>query len=155
MNRMCNRKGREKACARGDNVKKKSPILPQAGTIEEERTKSEGKETRLEERIMEYIKRHAGTTFAGLQRVFGEELDGEFSYGLISQNIVFWTKMNKEFIDIMHRLIKEKKLEIFCSPSNFLCYVADGRALTLPIAKRVNHSYKKPHWIPLTFSVRR
>lgn len=137
----------------GEKVKKKLPIFLPADTSKRERIMSEWKETPLEERIIEHIKFHAGTTFAGLQRVFGEEFDGEFDYGLISQNIVFWTKMNKKFIDIINKLIKEKKLKILASPSNILCYVADGRALTLPIAKKVNHNYKEPHWIPLTFSV--
>ena len=105
----------------------------------------------LRDRILDFIDYHAGATFVELHRVFRKEFEGDNEYGLVDQNIVFWIDMNKNFIEIIDKLVVEKKLIMHTHPSIIMCYLLDGCCLTLPIAKRPRHTYKTPHWIPSTF----
>lgn len=66
------------------------------------------------------------------------------------KNHVFWSNVSKEAAEILHDL--EMTNVIRKIPCMELIYVMDGGYLNLPIVK-TNRKYKKPHWLPVTYSL--
>jgi len=101
---------------------------------------------KLKQEILDYISKHPATSFAELSMVFGEKIRGEEALIFDNENIIIWTNLSKEFIEIFKELLNEKKIVVV--PSNPLVYACDGKLLKLPIAKRLI-KYKEPHWLPV------
>lgn len=105
----------------------------------------------LKERVYKFIKSHGGgISFVELRRAF-PEFSGDKDFGLIKQNIVFWSGISEEFVEALQGLIKEKRITVM--PTTTLVYVMDGSLLGLPIAKRPKHKYKSSRWLPVVFNL--
>lgn len=101
--------------------------------------------------IYEYVLKHDWVTFAELKNRFGGDgsLDGDFSlYCDERGSLVLWANMSENFVDAIKELLVGNLL--FLWPTQYLTYLIDGHALTLPIAKRPpKRGYKEPHWVPV------
>lgn len=101
----------------------------------------------LKDRIYEFIKSwKVDVSLIELQRHF-PEFNGNFEWDIPAQNIVFWFGMSEEFVKALNELTKEKKITV--KPTSPNVYTMDGIVIWLPIAKRPNHTYKKPRWLPV------
>lgn len=68
-------------------------------------------------------------------------------------NVLLWQGVNLDFYNVLRTLIANDLIEaVVTSP---FIYVIDGVTLSLPIAKRLDKVYKKPHWLPLIFNGKR
>jgi hypothetical protein len=68
-------------------------------------------------------------------------------------NIILWTGMSQEFADALEAVLNSPDISV--TSGQFLCYLADGGALTLPIVNRPpKGGYKKPHWLPVVFTAK-
>jgi hypothetical protein len=90
-----------------------------------------------------------GLTFIELLR-FLPYLKGDFSYWTGNENIFLWDGLSEQCIGILAALLRANKISI--EPASQRTYLMDGGGLRLPLVK-ANRKYKKPHWLPVTFSV--
>ncbi|MDS3872185.1 pathogenicity island protein [Staphylococcus hominis] len=108
---------------------------------------------RLKDKIFEYIKKHDGTTFVEIERIFDEysfDYKGEGAYTSGSnEKVIFWIGWNQAAFNLIADLKQDALIKMsVCSP---LIYMIDGKSLKLPIAKSKN--IKTDHWLPVTFSI--
>ena len=69
---------------------------------------------------------------------------------VVGTNTVLWYNVSEKAIEAMESLKKEKKIvAVTCTP---MVYVTDGIVLPYPLVKSLTANYKKPHWLPVTFS---
>ena len=101
----------------------------------------------LKDRVLEYIGSTDYVSFAELANRFGDHFKGGEHCIELRHNLVLWAGMSAEAATAMRELLNDK--EIAAQPSSMWVYLADGSALTFPIAKRVR-TYTKPHWAPVT-----
>ena len=110
--------------------------------------------SKMKQAIFDYMKRRSNVTFAELNRqIDGFRIPDDTSLYMLNgeSNIVLWWGMSQTAVDAMHALITD---DWICMEStDELVYFCDGEGLTLPIAKRLNYSYKKPRWLPVVFNV--
>ena len=105
-------------------------------------------EKKLEKRLYEYISGNPHTSFAEINKHFGDESKGGCSLSLTEYpSMVIWGNLSDSYVSAIEHLIEIKK--IYSHPSQPLIYFIDGCVLDLPEAKRKMH-YKKPHWLPVT-----
>lgn len=102
---------------------------------------------------MEFIKDHPGTTYAEIETVF-DRIGFEWKGDLVqcdgaNDSIVFWEDWNSEAIKVVNGLLQSGAIRK--EPTHPIIYIVDGKTLPLPAAK-VRRKYKKPHWLPITFS---
>jgi hypothetical protein len=90
-----------------------------------------------------------GLTFVELLRYL-PYLKGDYSFWIGNNSIVAWIGVSQECIHALQALLSSEQISLH--PSQPLTYYIDGCALTLPLAKSAR-KYKKPHWLPVTFSV--
>jgi hypothetical protein len=77
----------------------------------------------------------------------GVNVAGEHSLE-IAPNTVLWAGVSEVFCDILDQLRPYLDL---VPASSLLVYIADGKFLSLPIAKRPpKGGYRKRHWLPVT-----
>lgn len=98
--------------------------------------------------ILDYCKTHDGTSFAELNRLFGESgLDykgDRFISHANYENIIIWYGWSDDAINVFYELMRDTIVLEPCPP---LVYFLDGVVPGYPIAKRVQ-SYKNPRWLP-------
>ena len=102
----------------------------------------------LEQRILAKVEAYDYVTLAELDREI-EGFSGEYSFAnpnMIERNITHWGVSEEAFL-ALQGLLADKK--VFMDATNWLTYMLDGATLELPIAKRVDHTYKKLHWLPV------
>lgn len=103
----------------------------------------------MRQAILDLIERlDGGVSFIELcQRIEG--FAGQHACTLNGQ-LVLWEGLSDAGIEALGRLQTSGLIAIVaCSP---LVYLIDGQMLRLPIAKRRNHTYQRPHWYPVTLS---
>jgi hypothetical protein len=93
--------------------------------------------------------RGSGVSFVEITKSLGDAAEGDMEYGMIDRNIIWWSGVNEQFVDAMNLAMSD--IEPY--PCSVLVYLIDGRMLKMPLVKS-NRSYKKSHWLPITFSVR-
>ena len=104
----------------------------------------------MADKIEEYVKGRRGVSFVQLMRLLGDEAKGKISYES-PPNCTWWMGMSEKFCDALDECRRRKNIEPH--PTSLLVYLVDGRALNLPIAKRLpKNGYKKLHWIPIVFN---
>ena len=104
------------------------------------------------ENVVSFIKSNGSTTMGQLVDWF-KETKGDFDWGIIDHNLIFWVRMSKKFIDVMGEVGKSKQVQML--PANPLIYLSDARGyLNLPIAKTLQ-KYKARRWFPVHFMVNR
>lgn len=94
-------------------------------------------------------------SFAELERwLEGRGIHTEGTYSLEpAPNVLVWAGVNEQFCDIFEKLRPHLDIE---PCSSVFVYLADGKALNLPIAKRPPRGgYKEPHWAPVTLRAKR
>lgn len=100
---------------------------------------------RIAAAIVEEMKFNNHVSFAELENKI-EGFGGNWAFEIPERGIVFWF-VSHAAADALNRL---KAAGVFhFAPTVFLVYMADGRCLDLPIAKKVG-PYKQPHWAPVT-----
>lgn len=113
----------------------------------------------IKDKAYEYIKFHQGTSFVELEKFMTANRFVDESYGNVTQalpnneNVILWATKNALVLAAYAALTEEKKIHVTgAGEMATLCYLIDGKALTLPIAKDPRKQYKTPHWAPITFS---
>lgn len=110
------------------------------------------KHEEVKQRVLDYITRNSGTTYAEIERVFN--MNGyPFKGNLLScsnrcENVVLWSGWTKDAFLIISDLLESGL--IHREPCRTLLYMIDGKALTFPVVKRFMQ-YKTPHWLPTVF----
>lgn len=101
----------------------------------------------MKEAILKCISK-GGVSFAELSREV-PGFNGDYQYGN-QHNWIYWSNISKEAAEILADLRKQNIIE--ATPCDPLIYVVDGGYMKLPLVKS-DRTYKKPHWIPLTYSL--
>ena len=103
--------------------------------------------------ILELIRRKRDVSFVELAREipgFSDPFGGGCDLAVSAwENVILWTDLSAEAVKAMQELEADGLIDAH------LCgvfpYVIDGATLNLPLAKPKRH-YKKPHWLPVTWS---
>ena len=104
----------------------------------------------MEKNILKFIKNHPRCSLAELESNIAG-FKGEHIFGNLTSNIVFWPRMSKEAIDAIAKLVRENKVDI--EEVTARIYAIDSDILVnLPIGRN-SKNYKRPHWVPLVFTV--
>jgi hypothetical protein len=74
-------------------------------------------------------------------------------------NAIVWADMTQAFVDVVNAIREDGRLVWDGGgPLDPLAYIADGEALTLPVAKRkprdLAKGYTRPRWLPTFFRLR-
>lgn len=93
----------------------------------------------------------SGVSFVELMKTVGPDAEGDYSMEL-PPKYVWWTGMSETFVEAIE--IVRKRGEIEPTPTSHLVYFVDGKVLRMPLAKST-HGYKKPHWVPMVFGLKR
>ena len=102
----------------------------------------------IKESILDFVRSAGGRSCIELcDQVEG--FRGDYDW-IIGTNTIIWSGVSEDAIKAMNELLNEK--EVVGSGASLLVYLVDGGMLKLPLAKSLKTKYKKPHWIPLTFS---
>jgi len=106
--------------------------------------------SQMAESIYTLVKERETVTFAEiLKNIPGAKGDQDFLSDK-AENVFFWMGLSEEVCDAIIELRNSDK--IYMHPAHMLTYIADGAALTIPIAKHPpKGGYKKPHWLPVCF----
>lgn len=101
----------------------------------------------MRQEILDCISK-GGVSFVELSREV-PGFAGEYQWGNGS-NWILWSGISEEAIIELNKLKDENLIE--GKPCDPIIYMVDGGWLKLPLVKS-NRKYKKPHWIPLTWSL--
>jgi hypothetical protein len=105
----------------------------------------------LKDRVYTHIYDLDHVSFAGLCSEFPEIVQRDDGFAIMfsaSQNIVIWPGLTEEFIEVYKSLRDSKR--IVAIPCGFIIYMIDGAfPTTMPVAKSLKRTYKKPHWVPV------
>jgi hypothetical protein len=97
------------------------------------------------------ITRFPGTSFVELERVL-DRLDYPYEGDRVLEvhgNIVLWSGWTDDAAELVLELARDGRVHF--NPTSPLTYMADGKMLRLPIAKRPpKNGYKTPRWAPCT-----
>jgi len=100
------------------------------------------------ENIINFIKSNGSTTMGQLADWF-QGTKGNFEWGVIDHNLIFWIQMSENFIDVMNKVKNSKQVQMLSASP--LIYLMDGKGyLKLPIAK-TTRKYKSRRWCPIHF----
>lgn len=101
----------------------------------------------MKEEILKCISK-GGVSFVELSREV-PGFNGEYQWSNDS-NWVYWSGMSEEACKALKEL-KDQNI-IDAKPCNPIIYMVDGGYMSIPLVKS-NRKYKKPHWIPMTWSL--
>ena len=99
----------------------------------------------LKQAILDYVRQYDYVSFAELDRLDG--FRGNCMWGVAARNIWFWFSLSPEAAAALTELLEEGQIEL--APGTFLTYIIDGQWPSVPMAKRVRHTYKEPRWCPV------
>jgi hypothetical protein len=109
--------------------------------------------TSLVERVEHFIADRDRVSIVEIGRFLdrqGIETHGDYWFEVVP-NIVAWSGMSEVFADLLVEL--RTRCNVETKPAHPLVYFIDGRMVRLPVVKRFpKGGYKKPHWLPVTFS---
>ena len=101
--------------------------------------------------IYNLIKEKGGVTFVEIEKLPNCKPMEECSMNLPGYpTILLWNGLSEITYKAIADLWNEGKIK--ATPTHYLTYMADGKCLRLPIARRPYH-YKKLHWLPIAFDV--
>ena len=101
----------------------------------------------MKEEILKCISK-GGVSFVELSREV-PGFNGDYQYGN-SHNWIYWSNISEEAAKTLKQLKDENIID--ATPCEPLIYMIDGGYLPLPLVKS-NRIYKKPHWMPMTWSL--
>ena len=100
-------------------------------------------------RILARVGEGGGVSFVELHELFPDQ--GPLMWEMGAPNVILWAGMSQKFVDAM----QEARPYLDINPCHVLVYVADGSMLQMPIVTEITKAgFKKPHWLPVTFSVK-
>lgn len=100
----------------------------------------------IKERLLGRIEERGHASLAELRDMDG--FPGEYEWLIsASSNVVLWKQMSSQAIDALTELEREGRVRL--KPCAQFVYTVDGAVLSLPLAKKANHNYKRPHWLPV------
>ncbi|MGJ1067668.1 pathogenicity island protein [Staphylococcus warneri] len=107
----------------------------------------------IKDKLVNYIKNNAGTSFVEIEKVFDEndfDYKGQGAYtSAENNNIIFWYGWNKQAFDVVSDLVNDGVIEMKKCES--FIYMVDGKGLNFPVLKSDNvDTY---HWLPVTFNI--
>jgi len=102
--------------------------------------------------IKAHILKYNYVSFAELANKIPGFQGGEMIFFDDETNIVLWGGMTEIGAQALKALRADKEIEMV--PADPLVYLIDGLVPSLPIAKSIR-KYKKQHWMPATFKVRK
>lgn len=126
---------------------------PKMMTDPSKRTRERRNEPITPDAIVEYVRdRGNHVTFVEMMDHFGDAAKGDLAISLPDvPNVYLWAHLSEAFV----AALEEARPRLDIAPSIFLVYLIDGGVLSWPIAKRATkRGYKKPHWAPVTLSVK-
>lgn len=104
----------------------------------------------MKDKIIKKIERLGGSGVSLVELSEIEGFAGEFEWGALDKNIVFWANISDVAVDALNELLRDKQIDL--TPCNPLIYMVDGVMLTYPVAKKAM-AYKSPHWCPITLQL--
>ena len=106
--------------------------------------------TQIKQQIVEYVERMGGgVSFVELERNV-EGFSGEYEFGILEKNLVFWQGVSNEAVDALNALMESGEVELV--PTSPLTYHVDGAVPSLPVAKQAR-AYKEPRWVPIAINL--
>ena len=102
----------------------------------------------MKKEILDCISR-GGVSFVELSREV-PGFRGDCQIRLPEKNWVLWSDISQEAAGILKELLDDNL--IVQKPCDRLLYICDGGWLPLPLVKG-NRSYKRPHWLPVVYSL--
>jgi len=106
----------------------------------------------MAEKILELVTAYKHVTFAELDRKIEGFSGGNLELSIENEhasNVVLWQGVTEEGIKALEELRQARKIHQVSTI--ILTYLTDGKALRLPLVKRLQH-YKTPHWAPVCFN---
>jgi hypothetical protein len=105
----------------------------------------------IEEIIINELKKEKELLFTDIEELFEKHnynYEGEKGiYSGENESLIIWTGWNSETIAMLSNIMS-KVPQIYCRQATNLEILFIGKALNLPIAKRIKHKYKEVHWLP-------
>ena len=98
--------------------------------------------------ILETVNLARGNSFVDLENAFawaGLDYAGELEL-VKTGNIVLWAGWNEAATAALFDLESTGRVHFY--PTSAFTYLADGKIVNYPIAKRPRHHYKTPRWAP-------
>jgi len=92
-------------------------------------------------------KTRGGTSFVELENIPGSV--GEKAL-FAAENLVIWLGLSEKFVDSFNGLFRDGMIDI--KPTSTLVYMIDGKALSIPLAKRIK-PYKNLRWLPVVINL--
>ena len=103
----------------------------------------------MRDAILNEIRNRGAASFVNLQNAV-EGFKGDREMYLSDYEWVYWIGISSEAIEVINSLQKDRLIEL--NPCHLLIYMVDGEVLKLPLVRSAR-KYKKPHWMPVTFSL--
>lgn len=101
--------------------------------------------------VVDYIRRHPGTSFIELERLFDANgIDWRGPYALCwpgHPSIVMWNGWNTEATRFLSDMFSDNILDLRYDRNVIMSYVADGGVLNLPVARDIR-DYASDRWMP-------
>lgn len=106
----------------------------------------------MKTKILDYVReKGGGVSMVELSRDIPGFNGNRAMFSGEGTNIVVWNGISQEAIDALAELVQDNQIEVKATQP--FVYLIDGGGLDLPLAKRTNHHYKKPHWLPVAISL--
>lgn len=101
--------------------------------------------------LTEFCRERPGASMAEIARL--PDASGErYLYADQECTLLIWPSLDQNLVTALCELMDSKRIE--ARPCPVLIYLIDGSVLQMPIAKQMKRPYKKPHWLPVTLSVK-
>jgi len=104
------------------------------------------KKKTMSKKILKFISNYGNVSFAELNKNISG-FKGNYEFGNLDKNIVWWPCISQEAIKAINNLLKAQKIK--ATPTGVLIYIMDGgMPKGMEIAKQ-NRKYKSKRWLPL------
>ena len=104
--------------------------------------------------VIDYIKRSKSATFPELENRFDWLGGGDRVLEIPRLNVLLWVGVSDEGAEFYDDRRVKDQIEV--ASCNWLLYAHDGKAINMPIAKRIPPGgYKKQRWAPVEFRPKR
>lgn len=104
----------------------------------------------MKEQILDFIRERRHVSFVELERLLGDQMDGDYALWIGNENIILWSGVSQQFADTFNDLVRTGAVRLV--PASLFIYLADGKVLGLPLVKG-RYRYKQPHWLPVTLDI--
>lgn len=122
-------------------------------TRQDDLSAMERPELTLAARVRAFVAERDHVSFVELEGHMASVMDARGELALeILPNVIVWSGMSAPLAELVRDLLNRH--EIHAHPASALVYFVDGKALTLPLAKRLPRGgYTTPHWLPVVLRI--